>query len=198
MCGYKLFKIGEPCIYKGILSLILFIIGSCATLSAQRLTVATNLVGYANFGTINGEIGLGISQHFSLYAQAKFNPFIYKEGSDAQFHNKQLSLSAGCRYWFWHTWAGWFLMGQAGYSKYNTGGILSDESLVGDAYGVTLGGGYALMLTKRLNIDFGLGIMGGITDYTRYSCPKCGKLEERDKRLFVAPNNILIQLSYMF
>ncbi len=198
MCGYKFFKLGRPGIFKAVLPLIFFIAASCGTLYAQRLSVATNLLGYANLGTINGEIGLGVSRHFSVYLQTKYNPFTYREGREDQFQNRQATLSAGCRYWFWHTWSGWFLSGQAGYSKYNVGGIISQKSTEGDAFGITFGGGYALMLTKRLNIDFGAGVMGGLADYSKYSCTKCGKMEKKGKRLFVAPNNILVQLSYMF
>ena len=197
MCECTIFKSGTSFISKRILPVILaLLIGS--TLYGQRYSVSTNLVGYANFGTINGEIGLGVSKHFSIYMQGKYNPFIYKENSSDQFQNKQAALSLGCRYWLWHTWSGWFLMGQAGYTNYNRGGLLKDETLEGDAYGITLGAGYALMLHKHLNLDFGAGIIGGLTNYTKYSCPRCGKLEEKGKKIFVAPNNILVQLSYMF
>lgn len=197
MCGRAIFKSGAGIILKRILPVFLsFLVGN--TLYGQRLSLSTNLVGYANFGTINGEIGLGVSKHFSLYLQGKYNPFTYKENSFDQFQNKQASFSMGCRYWLWHTWSGWFLMGQTGYTNYNRGGLFKDETFEGDAYGVTLGAGYALMLHKHLNIDFGAGIMGGFTNYTKYSCPKCGKLEESGKKIFVAPNNILVQLSYIF
>jgi hypothetical protein len=197
MCGRTIFKSGASSILKRILPVTLALLAGSA-LYGQRISVATNLLGYANFGTINGEIGLGVSKHFSLYLQGKYNPFTYKENSADQFQNRQAALALGCRYWLWHTWSGWFLMGQAGYTNYNRGGLLKDETFEGNAYGITLGAGYALMLHKRLNIDFGAGIMGGFTNYKKYSCPKCGKLEERGKRIFVAPNNLLVQLSYMF
>ncbi len=197
MCGRTIFKSGAGSTLKRILPVILTLLTG-STLYGQRFSVATNLVGYANFGTINGEFGLGVSRHFSIYMQGKYNPFTYMENSSAQFQNKQATLSLGCRYWLWHIWSGWFLMGQAGYTNYNRGGLLSTETFEGNAYGITLGAGYALMLHKRINMDFGAGIMGGLTDYTKYSCPKCGIIEEKGKKIFVAPNNILVQLSYMF
>lgn len=201
MCGTVILKSGVKSgvriAIKRVLPVILLIIIGNA-LYAQRFSVATNLIGYANCGTINGEIGLGVSQHLSLYLQGKYNPFVYKESTPDQFQNKQAALSLGCRYWLWHTWSGWFFMGQAGYSNYNSGGIISQETFEGDAYGITLGAGYALMLSKRLNMDFGAGVMGGFTNYTKYACPKCGKMEDKGKRIFVAPNNIMVQLSYMF
>ena len=198
MCEGKFFKSVALIAVKWILlsSLLLFICRG--NLYAQRFSAATNLLGYANFGTINGEIGLALSQHFSIYMQGKYNPFDYNKGTAEQLQNKQASLSVGGKYWLWHVWSGWFLMGQAGYTNYNRGGIVSNETFEGDAYGITLGAGYALMLTKKINMDFGAGLMGGFTDYRKYSCPKCGKLEDKGKKVFVAPNNILVQLSYMF
>ncbi|MBR7157821.1 MAG: DUF3575 domain-containing protein, partial [Bacteroidales bacterium] len=161
-------------------------------------SLASNIIGYANLGTINGEIGLGLSQHFSLYIQGKYNPFTFKKDTPQQFQSRQAAFSVGCRYWLWHLWSGWFIIGQTGYSKYNRGGIISERTFEGDAYGVTLGGGYALMLSKHFNVDFGAGIMGGYTEYKKYRCPQCGKLEDKGKKLFVAPNNLMVQFSYMF
>ncbi|MBR5856617.1 MAG: DUF3575 domain-containing protein [Bacteroidales bacterium] len=197
MCERTIFKSAAACISKRILLLLSSLLIGGA-IYAQRLSVATNLVGYANFGTINGEIGLGLSKHFSIYMQGKYNPFTYKENSPSQFQNRQASVSIGGRYWLWHIWSGWFVMGQAGYSRYNRGGLAASDTFEGDAYGITLGAGYALMLHKHFNIDFGAGLMGGFADYTKYSCPKCGVIEEKGRKIFVAPNNILVQLSYLF
>lgn len=188
MCRGKFFKVAA----------VLFLLFS-GNIYGQRYSVATNLLGYANFGTINCEFGLGLSKHFSLYMQGKYNPFTYKyDNGQKQLQNRQLSVAAGARYWPWHTYSGWFVSGQIGYRAYNSGGIFSQSTYEGDAYGVTLGAGYALMVTDRINIDFGAGVMGGLTEYVKYACPKCGKMEEGGKKLFIAPDNILVQLSFLF
>ena len=179
---------------------ILFFIMFCSnSILAQKVAVSTNLLDYVNFGTINCEIGLGLSQHFSIYVQGRYNPFEYKfvRGS-RQVNNKQLSTALGVKYWLWHTYSGLFVSGQVACSRYNRGGITSDTTYEGDAVGMTLGVGYALMLKEHLNLDFGLGVMGGYTHYTRYSCPSCGRIENKGKRLFLAPDNVLVQLSYLF
>ncbi len=181
----------------GLLLFLLFIYGN--NLFAQRISVATNLLGYINFGTLNAEVGLGVSQHISIYMQGKYNPFEYKGGlSGSQINNKQLSVALGCRYWPWHNHSGWFMLGHIGYVNYNRGGIISKSTYEGDAYGITVGAGYALMLNEHLNLDFGAGVMGGYTDYTKYRCPSCGKIETKEKKMFLAPNNLLVQLSYLF
>ena len=78
------------------------------------------------------------------------------------------------------------------------GGLFSRSTYEGDAYGLTVGAGYALMLAARWNIDFGAGIMVGYTDYIKYDCPVCGKITGAKRGFIVAPDNLQIQLSYLF
>lgn len=171
----------------------------------QQMAVSTNLAGYLNFGTINGEFGLSVSPKWSVYLQGRLNPFTFRSrnnlmenGYPRQMQNRQVAGFIGAKYWFWHTHSGWFLFSHLGYVKYNVGGIFTNDTYQGRAYGVTLGGGYSLMLSSRLNLDFGIGVMGGITSYLKYLCPRCGEITGEDKRLFIAPDNFLIQLSYLF
>lgn len=155
--------------------------------------VATNLLDYLNLGTINAEFGLSPWPEWSFYLKGRYNPFTYN--FDGQIQNRVAGGAIGARYWFWYSNSGWFLNAHTGYSKYNTGGIADSYAYEGDAVSVAMGGGYALMLSKRLNLDFALGIQGGHTSYTKYACPKCGKIIGRSKKIFVAPANMLVQLS---
>ncbi len=174
-------------------------------LLAQDFSLSTNIIDYLNFGTINGEVGLSISQKWSLSLSGKYNPFTFtnknkrlSNGYNKQKQSKQLSFSAGGRYWPWYVNSGWFILGEAGYSAYNWGGIVSETTYQGDLYGATIGGGYALMLSKNLNIEFGAGVMLSYTDYIKYACPKCGERLANRGKFFVMPNNILLQLTYLF
>lgn len=159
----------------------------------QNMYISTNLVDYLNLGTINGEFGLSPSPNWSFHIRGRYNPFSFDMGAPIQ--NRVASFMGGTRYWPWYAYAGWFLSANAGYSKYNTGGIFSSASYQGDAWHLSVGGGYALMLSKRFNLDFGLGMQGGYTSYIKFACPRCGKIEGRDKRLYVAPSNIMVQLT---
>lgn len=160
---------------------------------AQNMYVSTNLLDYLNIGTINGEIGLSPWPNWSFYARARYNPFTLK--LDRQIQNRVAGVAAGARYWFWYSGSGWFANAHLGYSLYNTGGIFNSYAYEGSAYGVTAGGGYSLMLHKRWNLDFALGVQGGYTSYTKYACPKCGKILKEGKKLYVAPSNMLVQLT---
>lgn len=164
-------------------------------LCAQNTYIATNLLGYLNFGTINAEFGLSPWAKWSLYARGNYNPFTYK--IEKQFQNRVASIALGGKYWFWYNNSGWFLNSHATYSKYNTGGVFDSYSYEGDAISITAGGGYALILNKKWNLDFGIGIQGGYTSFVKYACPKCGKVMERDKKIFITPSNILVQLTYI-
>ena len=159
----------------------------------QNVHIATNLLDYLNFGTINAEIGLSPSPKWSFYVKGRYNPFTYKGGGGMQ--NRVAAAAAGAKYWFWYANSGWFIGGHLGYSVYNTGGILDEYAYEGDAVGITAGIGYALMLNKKWNLDFSLGVQGGNTSYTKYSCPRCGKILDKRNRYYLFPGNLTVQLS---
>ena len=54
------------------------------------------------------------------------------------------------------------------------------------------------MLSKNLQLEMGLGVFAGVTNYTRFSCIKCGKMEVKKENVIVTPNNALIQLTMLF
>ncbi len=185
--------------------LSLFLLFPAGDGMCQKMSVSTNLLEYLNFGTINGEFGLSISPKWSIYLQGRFNPFTFgsengamSDGYSRQMQRRQVSAFAGARYWFWYTNSGWFVSSHAGFIRYNTGGIFKNDTYQGDAYGLTLGGGYSLMISRRLNLDFGMGIMAGYTSYIKYMCPGCGRVVGEEKRLYIAPDNFLVQLSVLF
>ena len=109
--------------------------------------------------------------------------------------NRVAAAAAGTKYWFWYANSGWFVGGHLGYSVYNTGGILDEYAYEGDAVGVTAGLGYALMLNKKWNLDFSFGVQAGSTSYTKYGCPRCGKIIDKRNRFYVFPGNLTVQLS---
>ncbi len=164
-----------------------------ARADAQNMHVATNLLDYLNFGTINAEFGLSPVPKWSFYIKGRYNPFTFPAGDNLQ--NRTASVAAGAKYWFWYANSGWFLSSHIGYGIYNTGGIYSEHAYEGNAVSITVGCGYALMLGKKWNLDFGAGLQTGVTSYTKYSCPKCGRIMEKGSRMYIIPANIMVQLS---
>lgn len=170
-------------------------------LRAQRYSVGTNIISYANFLTLNAEMQAALSQKWSVAAAARYNPWTFNKNRPGIDHlqSRQLTFAAGARFWPWHVYSGWFFGAKAQYTKYNWGGITSPKTYEGDIIGANLSFGYSLMLTSRWNIDFGAGILVGHNRYDKYACPKCGERLENDKKeIYVGPESILVQISYLF
>lgn len=166
---------------------------------AQNWSVSTNLVDYVSLGTLNAEGGVGVGRRVTLQASARVNPWTFHKGDpDSQMQNRHQTYAAGIRYWPWHIYSGWWISGMAQYQEYNRGGIISQRTEEGDAFGMALGAGYALMLHENLNLDFGLVVWGGQKTYITYACPSCGRITGKGSRWFILPNEIRVALQYIF
>ena len=184
---------------KRILILIILCLGIANKTSAQNYSVSTNLMDYVNLGTINGEASLALSRHFTGNATVRINPWTFHSGdAGKQMQNRHQTFAAGLRYWPWHVYSGWWVSGMAQYQEYNRGGIISPSTEEGDAFGLSIAGGYSLMIHENLNLDFGLGAWGGKKTYITYACPNCGRITDKGSKWFVMPNEIIIALQYIF
>ena len=170
---------------------------SCTLLTAQDFSVSTNLVDYANLGTLNLEASYGFSRHWSVGASLRYNPFTYGQGEEMK-SNRLRSVAAGARYWPWHIFSGWWLCGKLQAEEYNLGGFKSPETSEGDRFGGGVSGGYSYMLGHHFNVELGAGIWSGYNRYVVYQCPHCGKVVEKGANFFVLPSDIMLSLSYIF
>ena len=65
---------------------------------AQRVSLSTNLADWSFLGTANLEVGVAVSQHFSLFAGVKYNPWEFSDKkSDLDVWNKMKSAEAGIK-----------------------------------------------------------------------------------------------------
>jgi hypothetical protein len=158
------------------------------------------VVDWANLATINLEAGISVHQHFSLQAGAKYNPWTFKTQTlGLPLFNKQVSAYAGFRYWPWYVFSGWWIGAQMQYTDYSETGIWRHALDTGKALGGGVSFGYTLMLTERLNLEFGTGLWAGRRfEHTLYCCPDCMKIRENGPQNFVALNDISISLMYIF
>jgi len=178
-------------------------------LQAQVFSLSTNVLDWANLGTINAQAGLAFSQHLSLHAGARYNNWNFGSAEKGTaFQNRARSASLGLRYWPWNVYSSWWVSARAQVEEYNRGGLLkrplTEEGL---AAGVGLGVGYSRMLSRHWNLDLGLGGWFGKAWYMQYRCPRCGRVMSRDDgtpvrdatRWFVLPSNELqVSISYIF
>lgn len=165
---------------------------------AQRFSLSTNVLDYACLGTMNIEGAYSVSRRWSLTLGADYNPFTFRKGRSDQFQLRQQSYSIGARLWPWHTWSGWWFAGKMRYQEYNSGGIVSSLTDEGDRAGLGMYAGYTYMLGSHLNLEFGMGVWGGVDWFTRYSCQSCGLTVGSGRRWFVLPDDIMIALVYVF
>lgn len=176
-----------------------FLLWGVVVASAQRISLSTNMIDYACLGTFNAEVSYSLSQHWCLTAGARYNPFTFRKGdADRQFQYRQQSCSAGFRVWPWHSFSGWWFAGKLRYQEYNHGGLLSRETEEGDRVGVGAYAGYTYMLSDHFNLEFGLGMWGGASWYTRYSCPVCGFTIDEGRKWFLLPDDVMISIAYVF
>lgn len=164
-----------------------------------RFSLATNAVDYVAGGTFNLEGSVAVSRRWTAVATGRWNPFV----------SRQQSYSAGARFWPWHVYSGWWVGAKMQYQEFNMpqGGNLATRFFraadgqawnEGDRYGVGISGGYSRMLGRHFNLDLGVGLWGGYTVWTAYSCRTCGRITDTGRGAFVLPSDIIVALSYVF
>lgn len=179
--------------------LALISLAACLPLDAQKVSVSTNLLGYAALGTMNMDVSYAFSRHCSIVAGAKYNPFTFRQKDpQRQFQLRQQSYCLGIRMWPWHIWSGWWFSSKIRYQEYNAGGIFSPVTREGDRIGLGLYSGYTYMLSGHFNIEFGLGVWGGADIYRKYSCPVCGPVMDEGRKGFLLPDDLMISVVYVF
>lgn len=181
-----------------VMTFCLLMLFSCGEIKAQKMSISTDILGYANLGTISMDASYAVSRRWSILAGARYNPFTFRKGDDGQFQNRQRSYSVGARMWPWHTWSGWWFAGKLRYQEYNRGGFESPHTEEGDRFGTGFYSGYTYMLSSHLNLEVGMGIWTGMSIYKLYSCPDCGITLEEGSRYFIMPDDIMISLVYVF
>lgn len=170
------------------------------TTQAQKLAVSTDMLGYADFATINGEASYSVSRHWSANAGFRYNPFVFQSRAQDEhlISNRQRTFSAGARYWPWHVFSGWWISGKFQYQEYNRGGIRMLETREGDRYGAGAAAGFTYMLYPWLNLELSLGAWAGKDRYVVYECPECGVRKDEGETFYVLPNDMMLSLSFVF
>ena len=165
---------------------------------SQKIAISTDAIGYINLLTLNGEIDISLDKNWSVCASGKYNPFTYNKNKEAskQFQNRQACMALGVKYWPWFIYSGWYYESKIQYKEYNKSHAFSHGSYEGNALGLGINIGYALLVSKHFNMEFGLGIWAGNNNYTKYACPRCGEVLDKGTKTFITPNEVLLSLVY--
>ncbi len=181
---------------KTLLAVILICCGF--SLNAQRVSLSTNALDLA-LGSANLSAGVSVSRHFSLEVGGVYNPHGFVKESGLQVRNRHINGYAAVRYWPWYVFSGWWVSAKAQYSDFSRTGTWRIALEEGKAVGGGFSGGYTLMLSKRVNVDFGLGFWGGRKfDYHMYHCVNCMNIREEGQKWFIAPDKISISFMFVF
>lgn len=166
---------------------------------AQNWSVSTNVLDYVSLGTMNAEVSAGVGRRVTIEASARVNPWTFHKGDPSrQMQNRHQTYALGMRYWPWHIYSGWWISADAQYQEYNRGGIISQKTEEGDAFGLSAGAGYSLMLHEKLNLDFGVTLWAGQKTFISYACPSCGRITDKGSKWFLMPNEIRVAIQYIF
>jgi hypothetical protein len=170
---------------------------SCMKSYAQNYSVSTNAAQWLMLGTANIQAGYPAARHISIEGGFAYNPFTFGKKPDRKYF-RRTEVYAGGRYWPWFVNSGWFMSAYADWAKFAYAGIFTKKAYEGYAYGLKIGGGYALMLDKGINLEMGLGAFAGEARYTEYSCATCGKDLGKKEKFIIAPASILLGLTIVF
>lgn len=182
---------------KKIITTVLLSLAMSLAARAQNASVSTNIVGYADFLTINAEASYAVARHWTANAGFMFNPWTFNSQWGGA-RNERRTAYAGARYWLWNVYSGWWFGAKAQWEEYSRGGIRSPQTEEGDAYGAGASAGYSLMLHRNVNLDLGVGLWGGYKTYTVYRCPTCGKIEDSGAKTFLMPSDVSLSLMFTF
>ena len=161
--------------------------------------VSTNVLGYADFGTINAEVQYALNRHFSLSSQAKVNAWVYGKDPDKELMNKKSVVSLGVKYWPWYVYSGWWarpFIQTEGYTYANLYKNMPADR--GNLYGVGVSIGYSLLINKWFNIDFGAGLWGGYQTYAKYENASMKTITQSSSQAFIKPAEVSVAAMFVF
>lgn len=178
-------------------SLMLSPVQSSSKTDDFRISAAADIADLAFLGTLNAEVSCTVHRHLSVRSSIRFNPWKFRTG-DRMTSWRVLEGYAGLRYWPWFADCGWFA--DAGvtasvFSRYGSGYV---SFIQGERYGTELTGGYAFMLSEKLNMEISSGVRLGYSSWEKYSHPSCGVPEGKGKGLFAEPVILQLRIRYLF
>lgn len=175
------------------------LIGFSSTSSARDFSLSTNVIEWANYGTINVDAGMSLSRHFTLSAGFKYNPWEFQTKDGMPVMNKQATAHFGARYWPFYTYTGWWFGARLRYTDFAQTGVLRPKYFIGNSIGAGLSAGYTWILTKHFRIDAGAGLWGGRhLKYEQYRTINNMILEEKGPRNFINVDDVTLSLVYVF
>ena len=181
-----------------ILSLLIALFPLIA--SAQKVELESNLLSLVDFGTLQADAGISVAQHFSFHIGGKYNPWTFKQETPSLLIKDQHKIAyAGVRYWPWYVFSDWWFSAKVEYLDFLQTGVWRPAVESGKGIGLGLGFGYTKMLSKHINLDLGIGGIGGwLFEYTLDNSQNYSDIRDSGERPFIYPDMIQIGIMYVF
>lgn len=185
---------------KAIILVLLVLTAFPAVSSAQKLSLGTNLIDWADFGTPNLELNVAVHQHFSIMVGGRYNSWDFHSKDPAMLvRNHQQTAYAGFRYWPWYVNSGWWIATKAQWMNYSNTGIWRPALHEGMGVGAGISAGYTWMLMEHLNLELGAGAWGGyLIKHALYCCPECMEVRQQGPKGFIYPDDLFLSIVYVF
>jgi Protein of unknown function (DUF3575). len=170
--------------------------------AAQNWTVQTNFLDWAALGTVNAEVGVSVSQHFSLMVGGRYNPWnfhpITPKPSSRTSRRRPIWASA--------TGRGMSIPVSGSPPRRSTMHSFSSTGIWRAAlkegkngFGGAFAAGYTFMLSKHFNLEAGIGAWAGaFQEYGFYSSPQKLFVREEGRKTFIYPDQVSLSLVYVF
>ncbi len=183
--------------------------GSKAVLTGtpMKFAIKTNLLygGLALAPNLGLEAGLG--RRSTLALGAGYNGWNLNGSAEDNRKLAHWLVQGEYRHWFCERFNGHFIGGHLLYTKYNIsehemplmfGKGSKEYRYDGWMAGVGFSYGYGLMLNRKWNIEFTIGVGYGYMRYDRYDCPHCGESAGVGRqRNYFGPTSAGITLVYL-
>ena len=168
-----------------------------------RLALGANLFDLLDLGTMNVDVDMPVSRHFSLIAGTLINPWQLTRIKPASYsyiiQDKKFAFYAGARYWPWFSLSGFWVECRAQAGSYKSSGLWRTSVDSGHYLGFGASIGYATMISSNWNFEVGAGIMGAYSyDYTLYGTYKCEEILEQGEKWMAMPCNCKLAFYYIF
>ena len=181
-----------------ILVAVLLIAGT-RTADAQKVSISTNLVTWANLGTANLETNVSVHKNVTVFGGMKYNPWNLRTKSEVPINNKQITGYVGAKYWPWHVYSGWGFGAKAQFQDFDQAGLISQNLVSGQALGAGLSAGYSIMIGSHVNLDLGIGAWGGrVLKYTAYKDIGGYEVDRVGAKNFIFLDNVIVAFAYIF
>lgn len=176
--------------------------------SAQNYNLRTNLLNDV-MTDMHVSAEAVLSGDFSLEMSVNVNPWTFADNHK----KKHVLFQPSLRYWTCTPLNGSFWGVHAHYGRYNHSGLtpwsLGDSKILGSGSeniqnsryqgwlaGAGISYGYHYILTKRLGLEFEIGVGYAYLQYDKFPCTQCGrKIKDQHKNYF-GPTKASISLVY--